>query len=302
MSWFGSFFIAVMTAVVTAVAGGLVAAGCVDWYRISGREGASGYTVIAIGLLGCIAGFFAGLILSRFFGGPGPAGFFKGWGVSTGAMLGLAGAAALVAWSLADIPPTINGHELDLVVEIRLPTGAAQPSVSAEGKPYIIFGSSYSPTQSSRASEYGTLDVAEARQVDGRWVVPGSVRIFTTRGSRSLTIVLDPKLAIGFELRLPGHPGPKYKQWSEWLPDAVAEHWPDTRISYRFRVQENIPVETPAPRPACRADAGFSARPVARLARRVRQERRSEAGHYESGGSAPGRSGQACALAKLGGV
>jgi hypothetical protein len=246
MSWLSSFFIAVMTAVVTAIAGGLVAAGCVDWYRISGREGGSGYTVIAIGLLGCIAGFFAGLILSRSFGGPGPSGFFKGWGISTGAMLGLAGAAALVAWGLADIPPTINGHELDLIVEVRLPKGAEQPAVAGEQKQFIIFGTSYSPTQTPRAREFGVLDVANARQEDGRWIVPGSVRIFTTRGSRSLTIVLDPKAATGFELRLPGHPGPKYKQWSGWLPDAVAQHWPDTRISYRFHVQENIPVETHA--------------------------------------------------------
>ena len=57
MSWLGSFFIGVLTAIVAALAGGFVAAAWVDWYHISGREGESGYFVIAIGLLSGIVGF-----------------------------------------------------------------------------------------------------------------------------------------------------------------------------------------------------------------------------------------------------
>jgi hypothetical protein len=96
--------------------------------------------------------------------------------------------------------------------------------------------------------EFAPLDVAKATQVDGRWVVPGAVRISTTRETRFLTIDLGEKEAIGFELLFPGHPGPQYKQWSEWLPPATGAHpWPDSRMSYRFRIQERIPVETPPP-------------------------------------------------------
>jgi hypothetical protein len=245
MSWLNSFFAAVLTAVVTAAATGLAAAGYVSWYRVSSREGESAYFVAYIVVLGAFVGFFAGLVLSRYFGGAGASGFFRGLGISSGAMVGLAGVVALIAWVLADIPPTINGHELDLVVEVRLPRGAEQPPV-IEGKQFILFesGSIGAP---SRVRESGVLDVAKATPVDGRWVVPGSVRIITTRGTRFLTVVLDDKRAFGFELSFPGHPGPRYRQWSGWLPDAVADHWPDSRMSYRFRVQERIPVETPAP-------------------------------------------------------
>jgi hypothetical protein len=83
--------------------------------------------------------------------------------------------------------------------------------------------------------------------VDGRWVVPGSVRIFTTRDTRSVAFALNEQHAEGFELRFPGHPGPQYKQWSPWLPNAEFPKWPDSRMSYRFRIEERIPVETPRP-------------------------------------------------------
>jgi hypothetical protein len=245
MSWLSSFFVGVLTAITTAVAGGFVAAGCVSWYRISSREGQSGYFVVVLVLLSAVVGFFGGLILSRFFGGAGASGFFAGWGISAGAMLGLTGALALVAWGLADIPPTINGHELDFVIEARLPKGAEKPPV-LEGKQFVWFESG--PKRgASRVHEFGLLDASKARQVDGRWVVPGSVRIFTTRDTRSVAIQLSDKEAIGFELQFPGHPGPEYKQWSGWLPDAVAQHWPESEMSYRFRVEERIPVVTPTP-------------------------------------------------------
>lgn len=238
MSWLNSFFIGILTAAIAGTAGGFVAAECVNWYRISSREGASGYFVIAIVLLSAFVGFFAGLIISRYVGG-----FFAGLGAASGSILGLAGVIAWIAWGLADIPPTINRHELNLVIEARLPKGAEKPPV-LEGKQYVWFesGPRFGPARESKA---GVLDTANARFQDGRWVVPGSVHIFTTRDSRSLAVALDDKSASGFELHFPRHPGPKYKQWSPWLPDAEIPKWPDSQMSYRFRIEEIIPVVTP---------------------------------------------------------
>jgi hypothetical protein len=244
MNWLSSFFVAVLTGILTGVAGGFTAAGYVSWYRVPTREGQSGYTVIAIVLLSCIVGFVAGLIGSRFAGGPGVSGFFTGLGITAGSMVGLVGIFTLIVWRLADIPPTLNGHELDLVVEARLPKGAERPPV-IEGKQHIWFESG--PVAGpARVREFAALDVATATQVDGRWVVPGSVRISTSRDPRFLTIDIGEKQAMGFQLLFPGHPGPEYKQWSEWLPPATgADPWPESRMSYRFRIEERIPVETP---------------------------------------------------------
>ncbi len=118
MSWLSSSFIAVLTAVVATVAGVFVGEGFVSWHHVPVREGESAYTVIALGLLGGILGFIVGLVLTRFVGGNGSAGFFKGLAASAAGALALVGAAGLIIWMLADIPPTINGHELNLVVEI----------------------------------------------------------------------------------------------------------------------------------------------------------------------------------------
>ena len=239
MSWLSSFSVGALTALMAGTAGGFIAVGCVDWYRISSFEGRSGYFVIAIILLSTFFGFLAGLIVSRFFGG-----YLDGLGTASATVLGLAGVSAWIAWGLADIPPTINGRVLNLVVEARLPKGAEKPLVR-EGKQRIWFesGPRFGP---ARASQVGVLDTANARFEDGRWVVPGSVFIFTTRNWRRLAIALGDTSASGFELHFPGHPAPKYKQWSPWLPDAEIRNWPDSEMSYRFRIEEIIPVTTPS--------------------------------------------------------
>jgi hypothetical protein len=245
MTWLYSFLIAVITSLLAATGAGFIGAACVDWYRVSTREGGDAYFVVGCVLFGAFCGFIGGFVLSRFFGST----FFGGLGTAAGALLVLEGIIALVAWGLADVPPKINGHELDLVVEIRLPAGADKPPVLEENQ-FLQFSSGGKGTV-PRAREIGTLDVAKARLVDGRWVVPGSVRIFTTREYRFLTVVLNEKDATGFQMLFPGHPGPQYAQWSTWQPDTgPADPWPSSRTSYRFRIQERIPVvEVPPPDP-----------------------------------------------------
>jgi len=258
MSWLSSFFIAVLTAVIATIAGGFVGEGFVGWHHVPIREGESAYTVVALGLLGGIVGFFVGLVLTRFVGGNGPAGFFKGLAASAGGALALAGAAGLVVWLLADIPPTINGYDLNLVVEIRLPAGAPQLVAGGPALKYIQLISSHPFTHTYRAQMVGTLQVAEAKLVDGRWVVPGSVYIFTTRGERSIVIPTSEHEAAGFDLEFPAHPSAKYEQWSEWLPRIMeGKPWPDTMMSYRFRIEEIIP--TPPPGPYVPSEAEFKA-------------------------------------------
>jgi hypothetical protein len=237
MSWLASFLVAVLSSATAVVVGGVVASACVDWFRIPGREGASGYFVVIIALLSGLGGFLVSFVLSRFTGGPGSAGFFKGLGISAGSMVGLGLVAAGIAWLLADIPPTIDGHELDLVVEVRLPKGAPLP-VSENGRPFLVLESRDGAGGPARASESGILDVRQAREQDGCWVIPGSVFIFTTRGHRMLTVVLDEKQATGFEVPFPGHPDARYAQWSGWLPSGNdGKPWPETLMSYRFRIQ-----------------------------------------------------------------
>jgi hypothetical protein len=135
MSWLASFVIGVLTALLAGTAGGFVAAGCVNWYRISSREGESAYLVVSIVLASAVFGFIAGLIVSRFF----PT-FFRGFGAASAVILALAGASAWILWAMADIPPTLSGRELMLVLEFRLPKDAAKPSVLKD-KQHVWFQS-----------------------------------------------------------------------------------------------------------------------------------------------------------------
>jgi hypothetical protein len=96
-----------------------------------------------------------------------------------------------------------------------------------------------------RKSETGELKLKEARQENGRWIIPGSVEVFTMRGKRSISAQLGGKYVAGFLVPLPARPGKKFEEWSDWQPRPRQGTWPDTNPSYRFRVQRVIPPPAP---------------------------------------------------------
>jgi len=100
MSWLSSFCVAVLTSLVAAAAASVVADRWVIWYQVPTREGQAALSVIAIVLFGGLAAFLGGLILSRFVGGPGTAGFLRSLGVCSGVMVTLTAIAAAISWSL----------------------------------------------------------------------------------------------------------------------------------------------------------------------------------------------------------
>ncbi len=65
MSWSRSMVVALMTAIVGAFLSGFIARLAADWYQMSSFEGASGYFVIGIGLVGAMVGGMVGLGMSR---------------------------------------------------------------------------------------------------------------------------------------------------------------------------------------------------------------------------------------------
>ncbi len=238
MSWLASIFVAILTAAAGAAASGFVASLCVDWYHVSSREGASGYFVVLLGLLGLIAGGIIGLVASRYVAAHADPSFFKALGVSLGVVAGLAGGIGGVARLLADVPPTIDGEPLLLAVEIRWPAGQATSPAAQKAESYIELHSVPAFSHTVRASVRGPLWVEDAHLVDGRWVAPGAVEVFTSRGSRLLTVQPGADSSEGFLLRLPAYPSKRDTVWTGWLPREGRGGPPRaTGLTYRYRVQ-----------------------------------------------------------------
>ncbi|HEU5219119.1 MAG TPA: hypothetical protein VFU23_10700, partial [Gemmatimonadales bacterium] len=209
MSWPASILSAILTAALGMFASGFVAMLAVDWYHISSREGASGYFAVAIGLLGFIAGLLIGLIVART-GAVAHPGFFRGTGISFAVVAGLAAVSGGLARALADVPPTLDHEQLLLEVEVRWPPGRTlAPAAVGPDEASLSLHSIPHFSHAVRVSESGPLWMEDAHLVEGRWVVPGAVEVFTSRGTRMLSVTTGEKETQGFSLPLGAFPSRK---------------------------------------------------------------------------------------------
>jgi hypothetical protein len=245
MSWSSSIFVGILTAVVGLLASSFVATLAVGWYRVPNFEAQSAAFVASFAVLGILVGLVVGIVTSRTMGAAGAAGFFKALGGANGMLLGLIAVVGVTARLLADVPPKLDGETLMLAVEVRWPEGHAESPATIPGEPTITLGS-ITRAHVQRASSAGQLWTTDARLVDGRWVAPGAVDIFTTRGRLVLSVQLDSSTSFGFLLPMSGRPGRKDLQWTEWMPRSKPGASPmPNAFTYRYRVQKRTePVRT----------------------------------------------------------
>jgi hypothetical protein len=243
MSWTTSFFVGALTGAIGLVASGFIATACASWYQVSNVDLQSVAFVASITIIGGFVAFLIGLITSRVM--PDPT-FLKAFGSATGIVLLAGGAITGTARLLADVPPTIDGEALMLAVELRWPASQTTSPASLFHEPTLVLGSVTRMSHTQRAKSTGPLWTSDARLVDGRWVAPGAVDIFTTRGNLTLTAFLDSTTNAGFLIPLRGRPSKKDFAWTEWYPHARpgAPPLPDG-FQYRYRVQKRSePVRT----------------------------------------------------------
>ncbi|MGE0552761.1 MAG: hypothetical protein AB7R55_04970, partial [Gemmatimonadales bacterium] len=233
MTWLSSFGVAVLTGLLGLLAAGYLAARAVSWYRISSFEGQSGYFVVTLAFLGLVAGALVGLLVARL--GPG-ASFPRAAGLASAAVLAIAASVGGAARLLADVPPLLDGERLVLAVELRWPLGEAPPAADRPVAAVTRLGAATSGG-ALRASREGPLFLDQAERRDERWVVPGVAPIFTARGRRVLQVLVDTSQLVGFILPLPGHPGTRERDWSEWLPSPMSGGAP---LAEGFRVRYRV--------------------------------------------------------------
>ena len=218
MSWLASLLVALLTAAIGLVLGGFIASNAVSWYRISSFEGGSGYFVVSIALLGFIVGFVIGLVAARIVAASAHPGFWRALGWSQLTLIGIAAIAGGIARLSADVAPRLNGEELLLAVEIEWPaTQTTSPARDTTPRHLRLYSSR---NHVARTSRDGALWMEDAHLVDGRWVVPGAVAVFTSRGDRVLTVEPTFDGMNGFLVPLPAWPKEAQLAWSEWMPRA----------------------------------------------------------------------------------
>jgi hypothetical protein len=245
MSWVRSLGVAILTGTAALFGAGAVAALVVDWYRISSFEGGSGFFVVGMALLGGFAGFLIGLVVSLVVARkqthrP----FLKALGASCGGVAAILAVIAGASWLFADIPPQIDGEELFMLAEVRWPASGAPAPASMPGSPYLRLGALRGSVV--RKIENGALFVDDARQEDGRWIVPGAVPVFTSRGGRMLDIGSEGHSMAAFLVPLPRYPWKAQREWSAWLPtDRSGQPALPDRFTYRFKViRKSEPLRT----------------------------------------------------------
>jgi hypothetical protein len=265
MDWLISLGAAALSAVAGLFLAGFIAHACVSWYRISSREGASGYFVIYLALIGAVTSGFVGLVGARMVASRFGPGFGRELAGALAAVSLIAAVVAGVCRLLADVAPTIDGRDLNLEVEFRLPdTHRADRPPSHRNEWRIRLAALSGHTQ--RTYRDGEVRAEAARYEDGRWTVPAEGYVFTERGRRVISLECEGKDEGGFVLPLPGRPGREFLSWSDWLPrqQASGQPWPEDKLSYRFRVQKTIP--PPPPKSEAEVKAVRDAEEAARFA------------------------------------
>jgi hypothetical protein len=240
MSWLLSIAVALLTGVAGLVAAGFVAERYAAWHHVSSFEGASGYLVVGVALLGGLGGVVLGLVVARIVAGTPRAGFLRALGASLGVTAAIALASLGLAWLRGDQAPTLDGDELALLVELRMPDGWAPAPGFTEGRGGTWL-SSLRAGGTLGHTGYGELLWDDIGVRDGRWVIPTRTRVFTTTGRRLLRVNLGDSARVDVVVPLPGRPGRDLLAWSDWRTDGFARDSAGRPLhaghAYRFRVE-----------------------------------------------------------------
>jgi hypothetical protein len=240
MGFWATVGVAVTNAAAACLGAGVAAAVWAAWYHVSSREGEAGFFVVGIALLGLIGGLVVGVICARIVAASASPGFLRAVQLSLTATLGLLVLATAIARLGADFPPTIDGKELAVEIEVRLPAGMAVPSPNQHsGLQWMV---TITADSGARRQSVNRMDAGRARHEDGRWIVLASVHLHTSDAGKSLGITLaDDSRSQFFRLPLASRPTRADMSWSAWQTEPhtgdLAPIPATEAVAMRYRVQ-----------------------------------------------------------------
>ena len=230
-------------ALITAVVGMFLAVFASDYltrlYHVSDMEGQRGMTVIFLfAPLGIIVGFLIGLITALRTRWPGFIGFLKTQALSILVTIALATVVSGLCWVAADKPPKIDGNNLALDFELKIPPTIRVPS---ESTPNNIYVSLYASKRDNRSA---TLDFKSIARPHGYLIIPGTAELMSHSTDRELLASMGNETGASqfIHLNLPAAPRKEDEMWSQWIlatqrADLSPVPEPE-RIAVRYRVRE----------------------------------------------------------------
>lgn len=252
MNWLAAIGVGLLSAPITGFIIGTAATLWIDWMRVPQREGGAAYLLVMISVLAALIAFVVGILVARGVIISDPS-FGKAVVVTSGIAAMVATVTTGVVWLAADLPPKVDGRRLQLLVELRYPPRTPLEGDRLNGYVALLRGSD------GHSRGYGSVNVENAREVDGRYVIAAELPLETSEAKKLLSVVSEE-----FKLTFPVGFGSKPQQadfeWSGWTPHAA----PHADFSIRYRVQ----VE-PAPPPRIspeQRDAALEAVEEAKLA------------------------------------
>ncbi len=244
--------VALLVAFITAIGSAALTIPVADWamevLNVSNFEGGRGYSIVFLYVpLALLAGFATGFALSFFVKRGGFAGYAIRQGiallVTAIIILGIGG----LAWATADHPPLIDGKNLALDIEARVPANGR----SIEDLKAAKFDFALVASASDRS--YSDTRWSEATRTDEFITVPAWAALKSSDAGREITAGIDGESRQIFTVMLRAKPT-KLDEWSDWAPPRErfdhSKPAPNEQYLVRYRVRfadEYSP--TPAPTP-----------------------------------------------------
>jgi hypothetical protein len=262
VSWSAAIGVGMCAALVGIVVGFALATAFVEWYRVPAREGTAGLVGMFIILLVVAGSIGVGILRARYIGAGGPPSFAIALGQSAAIIIAVGLALIAVCWVFADLPPKMNGHGLELEIEIRCPPEFELPEFDDADRPYATIVKISSGNSIGR----GEIEVSQARRESDGLILPAILELETGEPRKLLSIRLGKRPEILFPFAFRTRPEQKDFQWSHWIeptdPTQAAQSVPEQRFLMRYRVREIAPpldsTESEAQELA-KADASFNA-------------------------------------------
>jgi hypothetical protein len=238
MRFLRAFGIALITAVVACLLAIFVGDYLTKLGHMSNMEGGRGMFVLFVcAPLGILSGLIVGIVGAVLVRREGAAGFFIAQGWSLLIVCAIAGLLGGIPYLLSDKPPRINGKELALEFELRVPSQFKIPdNPSGDAIRAILYSG-------NRETTYAFIDWAGIKRLPEGAIIPGQVALLTHNPARSLLVTVGTHwMAAQFiDLKLPPSPDPADEQWSDWIlatKRANLDSIPDVeRFRARYRIQ-----------------------------------------------------------------